>query len=591
MWLKKSLLHKLIVGMLLSAIIPLSVSIALSYRTTSHSVQKQVVELNQQAMDSSLYYVKRYFDDLSLISLTFYYDPTLMGYLRSKNSSSYNRKMYISNSVYDIYNKRPEFRAVRFTSSLTGESISNSAFLELGAGYDLSEVSTPDTDSAGWTKSYGYQVVTVNGETLLAFHKPIVDYPRSTQLGVLSLYVGPEEFERLIRPLSIAGGNEDERVFLLIRPDRKLLYSSAGNVPAEWMADIADDGQTGTRGFREGKLGDRHGVMIYVADEYKGMPFSLAKFVPSSVFNEAANRMLKQSLVIPFLVTAIVLVSAFLLSYALIAPVKRLVRSIAKVQAGNFDMEPIPDRQDELGVLEHRFQSMVRGLDDLMNREYRSRLDLTTARLKMLQAQINPHFLYNSLQSIGTLALRHGVGEVNDKIAELASIMRYSMDLETETVPLYKEIEHIEHYLSLQTGRFKNKLSYTLSCPTEARNIEVPKMILQPLVENSIIHGIEKGNGTGRIHIGIELADDLTIRVMDNGKGIEPDIIERIVREYGSRQTASGRERGIGLINVLWRLRLRYEPEFEWDIQSVPYQSTVITLRIPLHPRITQNTV
>src|SRR5690606_7900640 len=153
------------------------------------------------------------------------------------------------------------------------------------------------------------------------------------------------------------------------------------------------------------------------------------------------------SLAIPFLTTGIVLICALLLSYVLIAPVKRLVRNIAKVQAGDFDMPlPAPARRDELGVLEHRFHAMVRGLDDLMNREYRSRLELTTARLKMLQAQINPHFLYNSLQSIGTLALRQGAHDVNDKIAELGAIMRYSMDLQTESVPLQREIEHIEHY-------------------------------------------------------------------------------------------------------------------------------------------------
>src|SRR5690606_37301992 len=116
------------------------------------------------------------------------------------------------------------------------------------------------------------------------------------------------------------------------------------------------------------------------------------------------------------------------------------------------------------------------------------------------QAQINPHFLYNTLQSIGTMALRHGVPEVRDKLAELGAIMRYSMDIKSETVQLKKEIEHIEQYLSLQIGRFKNKLSYTLTCPPEAMCIEVPKMILQPLVENSIVQGLERGTGTGTLH-------------------------------------------------------------------------------------------
>lgn len=581
MWWKKSLLSKVIVGMLISAVIPLFVSFAISYQTTSGSVQSQVITINQHAMDSSIYYLERYLDDLSRVSVSFYYDSTLMDDLRSKTSPDYNKRLYISNQVYTISKERPEFRAARFTGSHTGEVFTSSAFLQLGDEDLLDEGSTPRTDPDGWTDSHGYGVVSVNGERLLAFHQPIIDYPRPTNLGILSIYVGPEVFQRLIRPFSEQAGSAGEDMFLMIRKDHKLLYSSEGASLADgpWQMDENSAG----RGYHKIEFHGQSGVMIYVTDDYKGLPLTLAKFIPSTEVNAAANQALRKSLVVPFLTTAIVLVCAFVLTYKLIAPIKRLVRSIAKVESGNFDTQPIPLRQDELGVLEHRFQSMVRGLDDLMNREYRSRLELTTARLKMLQAQINPHFLYNSLQSIGTLALRHGVSEINDKIAELGSIMRYSMDLNTETVPLQKEIEHIKHYLSLQTGRFKSKLSYTLSCPEEALRIPVPKMILQPLVENSIIHGIEKGNGSGTIHIGIELGDELVIRVMDNGKGMSMDTIGRLRMEYEGRQLVSEQERGIGLINVLTRLRLRFDQGFTWDLQSVPFEATVITLSIRQH--------
>lgn len=608
MWFKKSLLSKLLVGMLIAAIIPLSLSIFISYRTTSSSVQSQVIRLNEQSMDSSIYFLKRYLDDLDRIAISFYFDPVMMGYLRSDASvtADYNQKLYLSNQVYAISKDRPEFRAVSFTDPRTGEVITDSTFLRLGEGYNLGAGPAPGNDRAGWTETHGFEVVKVNGETLLAFHKPIIDYPRTTLLGVLSIYVGPDEFERLLRPFSRAGSSDDGGVFLLIRQDRQLLYSSESIVTADQLETLADSGReaesgggTGTGGsdgterygFRELEWGGRSGVMIYLADDYKGIPFTQAKFIPSSVMNEAANRALRQSLAIPFMTVAIVLICSFLLSYMLVSPIKRLVRSIANVQAGNFAMQPVPQRRDELGVLEQRFHSMVRGLDDLMNREYRNRLELSTARLKMLQAQINPHFLYNSLQFIGTMALRHGAAEINDKIAELGSIMRYSMDIRTETVPLLKEIEHIEHYLSLQAGRFKNKLTYTLSYPNDALSIEVPKMILQPLVENGIIHGIEGGSGSGTIHVGIELAEALTIRVMDNGKGMHADTMERIRKEYGGRATAE-RERGIGLLNVLERLRLRYDARFAWDIRSVPYEETVITLCIlqPSDRRTTDET-
>ncbi|MBO2944597.1 histidine kinase [Paenibacillus sp. F411] len=585
MWLQKSLQSKLLLGMIVCAIIPLTISIIISYRTTSSSVQSQIVDINQQAMDSSTYYVKRYLDNLDQITLSFYFDPVLMGYLRSPSSADYAERMYISNQVYSISKERPEFRAVRFASSQTGEVYSDSAFLRLGEGDPPGSISTPEDDQAGWGETYGYEVVTMNGERLLAFHKPIIDYPRTHLLGILTIYIGPDELGQLVRPGEVST-TEGEQVFLLIRRDHELLYASQEGQESLLGLEMDPAPWNGDKGYVQGKWAGQEGVLVYVTDDYKGMPLTLVKYIPSAVMHEAANEALRKSLAIPLMMTLLVLLCSSLLSYMFMTPIKRLVRSIAQVQAGNFDMQPIPARQDELGVLEHRFQSMVRGLDDLMNRDYRHRLELTTAHLKMLQAQINPHFLYNSLQSIGTLALRQGAPEVNEKIAELGYILRYSMDLKTESVPLHKEIEHIENYMSLQLGRFRDRLSYELSCPPEALSILVPKMILQPLVENSIVHGMEKGTGRGAIHMAVELkAEALVISVMDNGKGIEASVLEGLQREYGGRQPTSGKESGIGLINVLERLRLRYGSQFTWEIRSIPYKETIIQLHIPLEER------
>ncbi|WP_165452470.1 sensor histidine kinase [Paenibacillus thalictri] len=583
MWLKKSLFAKLLIGMLISAVIPLSLSIIVSYKTTSRSVERQVIELNQGTMDSGMDNIKRYLNDLNYISVSFYYDQTLMRYLRSREIVPAHT-MATTSQLVTIYNSRPEFRAVRYISALTGETIVNADIARVGVNMVLPSISIPRTESETQDYARWYEVNTVGGVPTLAFHKPIVDYPHPEVLGVVSIYAGLAEIERRIRPLTIPVHNEGEYVMLYIKEEMKLLYSSAPEPAAEITNGNLTQELTGVRGSVNGKWNGRSGIYIYVKDQYLDLPLTIVKFVPITAVNESANRTLNRSLVIQFIAVAFVLVLAAILSYRTIAPVKRLLRSIARVETGNFEVVPSTGRMDELGVLEHRFQTMVRNLDDLMNREYRHRLELSTARLKMLQAQINPHFLYNTLQSIGTLALRHGSDEVSDKIAELGAILRYSMDLQTETVPLHKEIQHIEHYLSLQTGRFKNKLSYTLSCSDEAMDIHVPKLILQPLVENSIIHGFEKGRGSGVIHIGIEVDRQLRIRVMDNGKGIEEEILQRIKQEYGERQFHTGQEGGIGLINVLTRLRLHYEQGFEWDIQSVPYEATVISLNIPIDP-------
>lgn len=572
-WYKKSLFAKLLTGMLIVAVIPYSLSNVISYKTTSNSMESQVIQLNQDVMETNIENVKRYIRELNRISVTFYQDQTLMKYLRSSESAPL-KALYIKGQLDALYNMKAEFRAVRYTSSVDGFSMSKTDNNVSGEELRNSTMLPPKTDDRQWGAEKSYEVARLGKTNVLALHKPIVDYPKDDVLGLLSLYVGLDEIGRLIQPQS--GLSAGDAVFLLIR--NRQLYPSDDEPFASPDTPLAFEGE---KGSLNGQWHGMKGVFIYVKDDYMDLPLTAVKFVSRAAINDSATKTLNSSLVIQFAAIGFVILFAFIFSFAVIAPIKRLLRSIARVETGNFDIDLTSGRKDELGVLELRFQSMVRNIDDLMNREYRNRLELTTARLKMLLAQINPHFLYNTLQSISTLALRQGAAEVNDRISELGAILRYSMDLKTEIVPLKIEVEQIERYLSLQMGRFKNKLSYTLSCPQEALSISVPKLILQPLVENSIIHGFEKGTGSGTIHIAIELTDRrLSIRILDNGKGMEPEQIEQLKRGYADFQLQSGQEGGIGLINVLHRLRLYYGSEFSWDMTSAPYEETVVVLRM-----------
>ncbi|MBW7473994.1 histidine kinase [Paenibacillus oenotherae] len=580
---KKSLFFKLLVDILIAVVLPFALSNLISYKMTSDSVEEQVIALNQNTMEIGMDNMKRYLTNLNRLSVAFYNDQTLMKYLRAKETAPF-QMLYITDKVSNLYNSYSELKAVRYVSAGSGQTYlnSHSALLELSLKLSPSEI--PKKEGENWDINRGYEVLMLGEERVLAFHKPLVDYPKPDVLGLVSLYAGQKEISEIIRPLS--DGHRGEAVFLHIQKQFKLLYASSLEPAMEFDGPESQPEHWGARGYVNGQLDGRKGVFVYVQGQYQDLPLSLVKFVPADIINGAAERTLNFTLVLQLIALFFLILLASILSYRTIVPIKRLLRNIVQLESGNFRVRETSGRMDEIGVLEQRFQTMVGRLDDLINNEYRSRLELTTARLKMLQAQINPHFLYNTLQSIGTMALRHRADDISDKIADLGAIMRYSMDLKSETVRLQQEIEHIEHYLSLQTGRFKNKLSYTLSCPSEALSISVPKMILQPLVENSIIHGIEKGTGTGTLHISIELGRDLVIRVMDNGKGIEPEVLERIRLSYDKRQLQGPDEGGIGLLNVLHRLHLSYGPDFEWDISSMPYAATVITLRFPVEVSI-----
>ncbi|MBJ6360625.1 sensor histidine kinase [Paenibacillus sp. GCM10012307] len=572
MWIKKSLFAKLLLGMLIASIIPFSLSNVVSYRTTSEGIRQKTIELNLKTMSLALDNVKRYMHELSLDMVAYYQDTGLMDNLR-KTEVSAALQFQIREQLNQLYGSRAEIRAVRYINTQINQTIMLYNNAQVGSLSSIADTFVPKHHSQ-WDDSKEFEVAELGKERVLVMHKPLVDYPKSTVLGLTTLYIGIDKIASVLGPL--AEPSSGEQTFLYVKDSQNLLYASGGE-DAQEMAAASFVYETGSF---EGTLHGEQGIYIYLKDTHKELPLTIAKFVPMDLIYKSANQMLSRVLVIQLLGLGFVIVLTAILTFIIIKPIRRLIRMIRRVESGNFNMEPMHHNVDELGVLEHRFQTMVRNLDELVIKDYRNKLEVSTARLKMLQAQINPHFLYNTLQMIGTLALRKGVVEVNDKITELGSILRYSMDLETENVPLGREIQQMEDYLSLQKSRFNHRLSYTISCPPGALPLRVPKMILQPLVENSVIHGFEKGKGSGVLHIAIEWSEEkLYIRVIDNGKGFDPQTVRLLKEEYASTEPYQ-KQHGIGLMNVLHRLQLLYGTGFEWDIRSIPYESTAISLGI-----------
>jgi two-component system, sensor histidine kinase YesM len=575
-WLKKSLFAKLLVGMLVAAIVPFVLSNIVTYKANSSSIKRQLIELNQNAMDIGMGGIKSYLNELVSLSASYYNDGDLMKYLQSPAQNTAYESLSITGRLKKIYASHMELKATAYKSALMGQTFfQNNDFLAIQPlVFDI-----PGRQNGSWDIKKEYQVLTIGNERILLLNKLLIDYPDTKVLGLTSLYIGLSRIGQIANTISDL--SKGSVVFILIHKEKQLLYVSEEDKVSVESMNALSAGMNGNKGSISGVWNERKGVFIYSNDRFQELPLTLVKFVPDTTINDAANKTLQSSLTVQTIAVIFVIVLASVVSYFIIYRVKRILRSIAKVQTGNFNVDHETVLSDELGVLEQRFQNMVRALDVLVNQEYRNQIELSTARLKMLQAQINPHFLYNTLQSIGTLALRHGSEEISDKIAELGAIFRYSMDQKTEIVPLEFELKHIEHYLSLQTGRFKNKLTYRMDCPKEALGIMVPKMILQPLVENSIVHGIEKGRGNGSLHISIQLERELHIRVIDNGRGIAPATLDKLGQEFAGRQLKTERESSIGLLNVLHRLQLYFGAEFTWDIQSVPYEVTVVSLRIP----------
>ena len=200
-----------------------------------------------------------------------------------------------------------------------------------------------------------------------------------------------------------------------------------------------------------------------------------------------------------------------------------------------------------------------------------------------MRSQIDPHFLYNTLEAIRKMALTKDAPEVAQMALDMGKIFRYSTKGE-ETVPLREELEMIGAYLEIQRVRFGDRIRVFLAVPEEAVSCMVMKMLLQPLVENAIVHGLEPGEESGGIFIAARLeGETLLLTVKDDGAGIAPGRLDELQRALG--QEVYDTTKHVGILNTQARIRLRYGREYGIAIESTPGDGTTVQIRIPAERR------
>ncbi|MDD4745163.1 MAG: sensor histidine kinase [Eubacteriales bacterium] len=260
-----------------------------------------------------------------------------------------------------------------------------------------------------------------------------------------------------------------------------------------------------------------------------------------------------------------------------------LVRKMRIVQSGHFDVNCVVDSTDEIGELQSNFNMMIREIRLLLDEQYKLGQSLKDSELKVLQAQINPHFLYNTLDLILWTAKNNQPDEVCDIVINLSRFYRLSLSNGEAQITIDDELEHVRLYVALQNLRFKKKIALILEADPDVRQLRILKLLLQPIVENSILHGIQNlDDREGEILIKARRDEqNLVISVTDNGIGIERSEISRILLREPARRDRPDVGR-FGLYNIRERLRVYYGDEARIDVASAPGKGTTISMTIPL---------
>lgn len=254
-------------------------------------------------------------------------------------------------------------------------------------------------------------------------------------------------------------------------------------------------------------------------------------------------------------------------------PMNRLVLGMRQVEAGNLDVHIEPDSNDEFGFITDTFNNMVQRVKELMDQIIKYQESTRQAEIAALEARFNPHFLYNTLDIIYWALVVNNRPSEADMVIKLSDMLRYSILSSTDFVLLDEDIKQLDNYLSLQKYHLQNKLNYTVSMGQGASGVKVPKLILQPIVENALKHGFKDIDYPGVLEIAAEThGGKLTLSVRDNGVGIPPEKIPALF------------ESGIGLKITRDRLRFVYGKEYDIRVNSLPLKGTTITITIAQSP-------
>ncbi|MEE4562056.1 sensor histidine kinase [Paenibacillus polymyxa] len=284
---------------------------------------------------------------------------------------------------------------------------------------------------------------------------------------------------------------------------------------------------------------------------------------------------------------------ALWVSRSITGPVGRLVGLAKRIATGDLNIEPQPRRDDELGVLADAILQMSADLSILIEKDKQSlemRRLVKELELLALQNQINPHFLFNTLNVLSKLAILEGAEKTSDLIVSLSNLLRYSLQKLDKPVTLQEELDHISEYVTIQQARFRDRIRFDLHFDASVLQQQIPALTIQPFIENAFLHGVADMENGAIITLTLSRAgEDVQIEISDNGKGMTEETRLSVLRLEGGAESSSST--GLGMQNVFRRLQLFYEKEGMVEIRSHIGLGTIITIRIPVKKESEQTNV
>jgi len=585
----RSIRNKLILSFIGITVIPLVFVSYISYSKFSAEIKDNYINSNTDLLNQAVSRLDDYFSQLNGTTISMRVDEALRKIPHPNESSWILHDKKIS-TLYNIYYQSRDINSIIYyyplskelfvVNSAFGRSFQNAGQIEETGWYGRLIVNPREfmIDPAHRLEGYKDEYrINSRGEVFTIYRYFTLGF-RSRIYGVTAISYDLDTIREiccsLIRDKSetvIYLNNDSEVFFASDIDDYPLIKESS---PVQWEKS----------GYFEFTKNNGKWIAVYSKSESSGNV--IFKLISWDVLRNAATNTQNIILITCGTIILILLIASILISYHITKPLSELRQSMARVSEGDFRKMVSVETKDEIGDICSDFNIMAENINHLLNEKYRMRLLYRTSQLKALQAQINPHFLNNILQGIGTEALKINNKVIYNMIVALSEMLKYTIKSDGDIVTIADEIENVENYLFLQNFRFRERLNYTIDIPKSVYRLKIPKLVLQPIIENAVIHGLEPGIALPGLLIvkSVESGGLLEISISDNGVGIsEPELLKINSGLLDLKPDAFDITEGIGILNVFYRLRIVFGEKCAMSVESELNKGTRVNIHIPVN--------
>ena len=538
--------------------------------SNQYSLSQELLDLESENLD-------RYISELANFCIQPYYDNTFTRIINQKKPLSSAQIDYMKQQMYYYYYTRNDIQAYEIYLINQGLSIGRTENQEHIRVQSSPQFDT-QTAASNCNKDPMFQSITYcdKDNAFFTYCHSLFQIKGQTQQALVHLQVNTSYLKQMLQNHQKAGSD-----FIMLNADNEFIYSS--NTALFGANDSIDEFFTTQRTLKNSavtvEINGKDYLMVSAKSQKNNI--QLINLIPLSIIDAELKGATSSLLINGICIWLITIFLVYLFTYLLTKPLKTLSERMQYAGSGDFHTFPEMHGSSEIAELSHSFNSMLRHIEQLIQQNYIAKLSEKNARLTALEAQLNPHFLYNTLQAISTEALINDQFTIHRMITSLASNLRYTIK-GGDLVPLKSEVQYLSDYIYLLKMRMNDALVFNIDTEPELDDYMIPKISLQALVENSIIHG--KSTNKESIEIKVTLTrlpnDRLQISVYDNGCGISQEQQNKLYQDFESALTAKN-PGGIGLANLYVRLHLLYNEPTDLKIESAEHQYTNIILTLP----------